>query len=113
MEFEMIAQDFKLKRSVALLLFPAVFAGLAGNSVFAQEAKLRLAPATSSNAAVKSNRGENSAPPAVSLESKEHGLTQEAPTIARGVLYHGTGIDPDLRYPPYSSPKVSRELVAS
>lgn len=23
-------------------------------------------------------------------------------TNARGVLYHGTGIDPDLRYPPYS-----------
>jgi F-type H+-transporting ATPase subunit a len=83
MEFEMIAQDFKLKRRVALLLFPAVLAGLAGNSVFAQEAKLWLAPATSPNAAVKSNHGENGVPPAVSFESKEHGLTQEAPTIAR------------------------------
>jgi F-type H+-transporting ATPase subunit a len=79
----MIAQDFKLKRRVALLLFPAVFAGLAGNSVFAQEAKPRLAPATSPNAAVKSNHGENGAPPAVGLESKGHGLTQEAPAIAR------------------------------
>jgi hypothetical protein len=49
----------------------------------------------------------------VSLESKEHGLTQEAPAIARGVLYHGTGIDPDLRYPPYSSEKALRERVAS
>jgi hypothetical protein len=34
-------------------------------------------------------------------------------TNARGVLYHDTRIDPDLRYPPYSSEKTSRELVAS
>jgi aldehyde dehydrogenase (NAD+) len=34
-------------------------------------------------------------------------------TNARGVLYHGTRVDPDLRYPPYSSQKASRELVAS
>ena len=34
-------------------------------------------------------------------------------TNARGVLYHGTGIDPDLRYPPYSSQKEAHELVAS
>jgi hypothetical protein len=34
-------------------------------------------------------------------------------TNARGVLYHGTRIDPDLRYPPYRSQKASRELVAS
>src|SRR3954466_4159054 len=34
-------------------------------------------------------------------------------TNARGLLYHGTRIDPDLRYPPYGSPKVSRELVTS
>ena len=34
-------------------------------------------------------------------------------TNARGVLYHGTRIDPDLRYPPYSRPKALRELVAS
>lgn len=34
-------------------------------------------------------------------------------TNARGVLYHGTRIDPDLRYPPYSRQKASRELVAS
>ena len=34
-------------------------------------------------------------------------------TNARGVLYHGPRIDPDLRYPLYSSPKALRELVAS
>jgi len=34
-------------------------------------------------------------------------------TNARGVLYHGTRIDPDLRYPPYSSPKALRERIAS
>ena len=34
-------------------------------------------------------------------------------TNARGVLYHGTRIDPDLRYPPYRSPKALRERVAS
>src|SRR5262245_24213669 len=34
-------------------------------------------------------------------------------TNARGVLYHGTRVDPDLRYPPYSRPKALRELVAS
>jgi aldehyde dehydrogenase (NAD+) len=34
-------------------------------------------------------------------------------TNARGVLYHGTRIDPDLRYPPYSSQKALRERVAS
>jgi aldehyde dehydrogenase (NAD+) len=34
-------------------------------------------------------------------------------TNARGVLYHGTRIDPDLRYPPYSSERALRELVAS
>jgi hypothetical protein len=34
-------------------------------------------------------------------------------TNARGVLYHGTRIDPDLRYPPYSTEKALRELVAS
>jgi aldehyde dehydrogenase (NAD+) len=33
-------------------------------------------------------------------------------TNARGVLYHGTRIDPDLRYPPYSRQKAPRELVA-
>jgi aldehyde dehydrogenase (NAD+) len=34
-------------------------------------------------------------------------------TNARGVLHHGTRIDPDLRYPPYSRQKALRELVAS
>jgi acyl-CoA reductase-like NAD-dependent aldehyde dehydrogenase len=34
-------------------------------------------------------------------------------TNARGVLYHGAQIDPDLRYPPYSSQKASHELFAS
>src|SRR5580658_7827738 len=34
-------------------------------------------------------------------------------TNARGVLYHGTQIDPDLRYPPYRSQNVMREPVAS
>ena len=34
-------------------------------------------------------------------------------TNARGVLYHDTHIDPDLRYPPYSKQKAPRELVAS
>ncbi|MGB2610475.1 MAG: hypothetical protein WBC80_15980 [Isosphaeraceae bacterium] len=34
-------------------------------------------------------------------------------TNARGVLHHGTRIDPDLRFPPYSSQKALRELVAS
>jgi hypothetical protein len=34
-------------------------------------------------------------------------------TNGRGVLYHGTRIDPDLRYPPYSRQKASGELVAS
>jgi aldehyde dehydrogenase (NAD+) len=34
-------------------------------------------------------------------------------TNARGILYHGTRIDPDLRYPPYSSQKKGRELVTS
>jgi len=33
-------------------------------------------------------------------------------TNARGVLHHGTRIDPNLRYPPYSSQKALRELVA-
>jgi hypothetical protein len=34
-------------------------------------------------------------------------------TNARGVLYHGTRVDPDLRYPPYSSQQPLREAVAS
>jgi aldehyde dehydrogenase (NAD+) len=34
-------------------------------------------------------------------------------TTARGVLYHGTRIDPDRRYPPYSSQKALRVPVAS
>jgi hypothetical protein len=34
-------------------------------------------------------------------------------TNARGVLYHGAQIDLDLRYPPYSSQKALRDLVAS
>jgi acyl-CoA reductase-like NAD-dependent aldehyde dehydrogenase len=34
-------------------------------------------------------------------------------TNARGVLYHGAQIDPDLRYPPYGSHKALREPVAS
>ena len=33
-------------------------------------------------------------------------------TNARGVLYHGTRVDPDLRYPPYISQKKGHELVA-
>jgi aldehyde dehydrogenase (NAD+) len=34
-------------------------------------------------------------------------------TNARGVLYHETRIDPDLRYPPYSNKQPLREGVAS
>jgi hypothetical protein len=34
-------------------------------------------------------------------------------TNARGVLYHGTEIDPDLRYPPYSRRMALRDRVAS
>src|SRR5438477_9814114 len=34
-------------------------------------------------------------------------------TNARGVLYHGTRIDPDRRYPPYNSQKALRDRVAS
>jgi acyl-CoA reductase-like NAD-dependent aldehyde dehydrogenase len=34
-------------------------------------------------------------------------------TNARGVLYHGTRIDPDLRYPPYDSRKALRGLAVS
>jgi aldehyde dehydrogenase (NAD+) len=34
-------------------------------------------------------------------------------TNSRGVLYHGTRVDPDLRYPPYSSQQPLREAVAS
>jgi acyl-CoA reductase-like NAD-dependent aldehyde dehydrogenase len=34
-------------------------------------------------------------------------------TNARGVLYHSTRIDPNLRYPPYGSQKALRGLVAS
>jgi aldehyde dehydrogenase (NAD+) len=34
-------------------------------------------------------------------------------TNARGVLYHGTRVDPDLRYPPYSSQQPLREAVDS
>jgi aldehyde dehydrogenase (NAD+) len=34
-------------------------------------------------------------------------------TNARGVLYHGTTVDPDLRYPPYGDPKALRERVPS
>jgi aldehyde dehydrogenase (NAD+) len=34
-------------------------------------------------------------------------------TNARGVLYHGTRVDPDRRYPPYSSQKALRVPVAS
>lgn len=79
----MIAQEPKLKYRVALLLFAAVFASLAGNSVFAQETKPRVNSAKSPSAAVAPNHAENGARPAVSPESKEHGLTQDAPAIAR------------------------------
>jgi acyl-CoA reductase-like NAD-dependent aldehyde dehydrogenase len=34
-------------------------------------------------------------------------------TDARGVVFHGTRLDPDLRYPPYSNQKALRERVAS
>ena len=34
-------------------------------------------------------------------------------TNARGVLYHGTRIDPALRYPPYASQEAQREPVAA
>jgi aldehyde dehydrogenase (NAD+) len=34
-------------------------------------------------------------------------------TNTRGVLYHGAGIDPDRRYPPYNNGKKGRERVAS
>jgi aldehyde dehydrogenase (NAD+) len=34
-------------------------------------------------------------------------------TNARGVLYHDTAVDPDLRYPPYSRQKAVGERVAS
>ena len=72
-----------MKPRLALLLFPAVFAGLGAGLVFAQDAKLRSASATSSNVAVKSNQAENGARPAVSTGPEEHGLTQEANEIAR------------------------------
>jgi F-type H+-transporting ATPase subunit a len=79
----MIAQEPKLKQRVALLLSAAIFACLAGNPVLAQESKPRLTLATSPNAPVKSNHAENGARPAVSPESKENGLTQDAAEIAR------------------------------
>ena len=34
-------------------------------------------------------------------------------TNARGVLYHGTRIDPDLRYPPYSRKRLPSEIAVS
>jgi F-type H+-transporting ATPase subunit a len=68
---------------VALLLFPAIFAGLVAGVVFAQDAGSRLPSSTSSNSAVKSNRAENAVHPAVSSESEEKGLTQEANEITR------------------------------
>jgi hypothetical protein len=34
-------------------------------------------------------------------------------TNARGVLYHGTRIDPDLRYPPYDHQKTGLEAGAA
>jgi hypothetical protein len=78
-----LAREPKLKPRVALLLFSAVFAGLWGSPVFAQDAKSRLTSEMSSKAAVKSNQAETGVRPEVSPEPKEPGLTQEAPEIAR------------------------------
>ena len=35
----------------------------------------------------------------------------EAFTNARGVLYHTTMLDPDLRYPPYGENKFTRKIA--
>src|SRR5262249_50187058 len=82
-EFAMIAKGPRLTLEVALLLFPAIFAGLRTGVVFAQDASSRLPSATASNSAVKSNQAENAAHPAVNTGSDEQGLTQEANEIAR------------------------------
>ena len=79
----MIAQKFKRKHGVALLLFPAVFAGLGTGLVSAQDGRSRLASTTSSNPAVMANHAKNHAGPEVSTEPKEHGLPQEATEIER------------------------------
>jgi F-type H+-transporting ATPase subunit a len=80
----MIAKGSRLTLlKVALLLLPAVFAGLGTGVVFAQDASSRLPSATSSNSAAKSNQAEEAVHPAVNTGSDEQGLTQEANEIAR------------------------------
>ncbi len=79
----MIAREPRRKCTVALLLFPVVFASPFGNAAFAHAAKPRLTSAPSPSAAVTSNHSENGIPPAVNPESLEPGLTQAAPEIAR------------------------------
>jgi F-type H+-transporting ATPase subunit a len=79
----MTAQNPKLKHRVALLLFPAVFAGLSAGLLFALDADSQRGSATLSNAAVNSNLATSGARPAADPEPEEHGLTQEAVEIAR------------------------------
>jgi F-type H+-transporting ATPase subunit a len=79
----MTAQKFKPNQRAALLLFPAVFAGLGTGLVFGQGGRSQLASTTSSNPAVIANHANNGAGPEVSPEPKEHGLPQEAAEITR------------------------------
>jgi F-type H+-transporting ATPase subunit a len=79
----MIAQEPNLKHRVALLLFPAIFAGLGAAPASGQDAKSVPTSTTSSKAAVRSKPGENGARTTVSPNAEEGGLTQGANEIAR------------------------------
>jgi F-type H+-transporting ATPase subunit a len=86
----MIAHELKQKRTPALMLFAAIFAGLGAGLVLAQNTRSLPNSATSSNAVVKSNQAESGvgfAESGVGLASntgpEEEGLTQAANVIFR------------------------------
>jgi hypothetical protein len=79
----MIAEEPKLKHTVALLLASAVFAGPGAAWVFAQDGKPPLVAAIPAGPSVNPDDAADGARPATGPDAEEGGLTQEANVIGR------------------------------
>jgi len=72
-----------LKSGAALLVFAALFMGLAGDLTFARVDAAEAGSATSANEVTGQGHAEQGSEPAATAEAEEHGLPQKAVEIAR------------------------------
>jgi F-type H+-transporting ATPase subunit a len=71
------------KSAAALLLFAAVFMGLAGDLTFARNGAAQTGSAVSANEKAGPGSADQASGPAAPAEAKEHGLSQKAVEITR------------------------------